>query len=241
MVDSIANKPIFVMGDFHIGNKNYRGDLLKKTLDKILALEKASLILMGDYCEFINQKTYGYEDQIMTPKEQFKEFKKLMKPFTKFRHHNILAVLKGNHEDRYFKKLDMLEMWCEHNNICYYGRHGVVKIYRRWLYIHHPQSSATTTAGRSTVFRRMRDVQEADIYLTGHFHSLFQEKSHRYNRERELIDIHFGCTGSYLEYKNSYAEQKLYSPNPIGCKKITISKGNMKQFSSGKITMEDFI
>lgn len=186
---------------------------------------------MGDYCEFINQNTFKYESQTTPPKAQFKEFKKLMKPFAE--KGKIITLLKGNHEDRYFTKLDGLEDYCEKYDIPYFGRHGIVKREHRHLYIHHPQSSATTTAGRSTVFRRMRDVQEADIYLTGHFHSLFQEKSHRYNRKRELLDIHFACTGSYLEYKNSYAEQKLYSPNPMGCKLITLDKG--------KITMEDFI
>jgi len=45
--------------------------------------------------------------------------------------------------------------------------------------------------------------------------------------------LYFGCTGSYLDYKNSYAEDKLYAPSELGGKKIII-KGK-------KIEMEDFI
>ena len=222
-------KKLYVMGDFHIGNQNYRPELLKNTLSKIE--EDAYILGMGDYCEFINQKSFPYDSQIITPKNQFKAFKKMFKPFAE--NGQIITMLKGNHEDRYFKKLDMLEMWCEQYEIGYSGRHALINFEKKDIYAHHPQSSATTTAGRTTVFRKMRDLQEADIYLTGHFHSLFQEKSHRYNRERDLFDIYFGCTGSYLEYKNSYAELKLYSPNPMGCKKITID--------DNKIIMEDFI
>ena len=222
-------KKLVAIGDFHIGNKNYRGDLLKKTLKKLTP--DMEIIGMGDYCEFINQASYKYESQIISPDNQFKEFKRLMKPFAE--RGQIITILKGNHEDRYFNKLDMLEMWCNQYGIAYNGRHRIIPFGNKYIYAHHPQSSATTTAGRSTVFRRMRDVQEADIYLTGHFHSLFQETSHKYNRKRELLDIYFACTGSYLEYKNSYAEQKLYSPGRMGCKLITIDKG--------KIIMEDFI
>ena len=220
---------IYVIGDTHIGNQNYRRDLLKQTLSKINPED--DILGMGDFCEFINEKSFKYDDQTMSPKKQFKEFKELFKPFAE--NGQIITMLKGNHEDRYFKKLDMLEMWCEQYDIPYYGRHALFKRNGITIYAHHPQTSATTTAGRSTVFRKMRDIQEADIYLCGHFHSLFQENSYRYNRKRELKPIYFACTGSYLEYKDSYAELKLYTPNPMGCKKI--------EYDYNYIKIEDFI
>ena len=220
----------YALGDFHIGNQNYQGKILEKTLKKIHK-SKGMVIGMGDYCEFINQKSFNYESQTMSPKNQFKELKRLLKPLAE--DGLIITLLKGNHEDRYFRKLDGLEDYCENYEIRYNGRHFLIPIGDLVVYAHHPQSSATTTAGRDRVFKKMILIQEADIYLTGHFHSLFQEKIHRYNRKRKLYDIHFACTGSYLDYKNSYAELKLYSPNPIGCKKITIT--------NEKIIIEDFI
>ena len=222
---------VYILGDFHIGNKNYRGDLLEKSLKKIYDDNFSKIIGMGDYCEFINEGTFKYESQTMTPKKQFKEFKRLLKPFLDEK--RIITLLKGNHEDRYFRKLDGLEDYCEDNNIDYNGRHHLFKWKQQYIYAHHPQSSATTTAGRDRVFQRMRNIQEADIYFSGHFHSLFQEQSYRYNKQRELIPVYFACTGSYLEYKNSYAELKLYSPNPMGCKKLKIKKK--------KIIIEDFV
>ena len=225
MVDS--TRDIFAIGDSHIGNKNYQGKQLKKTLNKI----KGDIIGMGDFCEFINERSFKYESQTMSPKKQFKEFKRLFKPFAE--EGRILAMVKGNHEDRYFTKLDGLEDWCELYEIPYNGRHILIDIYGVVIYAHHPKTSATTAAGRDRVFKKMRDVQEADIYLTGHFHSLYQDKSYKHNKKRELISTHFACTGAFLDYRDSYAEDKLYAPNPIGCKKINI-KGN-------KIEMEDFI
>ena len=222
---------IYVLGDFHIGNKNYRGDLLEKTLKTIYNECDAKIIGMGDYCEFINERSFKYESQTMSPKKQFKELKRLLKPFAD--EYRIITLLKGNHEDRYFTKLDGLEDYCDNNQIDYNGRHHLFKYKKKYFYAHHPQSSATTTAGRDRVFQKMRNIQEADVYLTGHFHSLFQEKFYRYNRERKLKEVSFSCTGSYLEYKDSYAELKLYTPNPIGCKKITLNKD--------KIIIEDFI
>ena len=168
------------MGDFHIGNKNYQEKLLKKTLSKI----DGFIILMGDYCEFINEKSFKYETQTMSPKQQFKTFKKMFKDFAY--NGNILACVKGNHEDRYFNKLDGLEDWCEEYEIPYNGRHILIDVDWVTIYAHHPKTSATTAAGRDRVFKKMRDVQEADIYLSGHFHSLYQDLSFKYDRKREL-------------------------------------------------------
>ena len=222
-----STRNIYAIGDLHIGNKNYQEKTLKSTLDKI----DGDIIGMGDFCEFINEKSFKYETQTMSPKKQFKEFKRLFKPFAE--EGRILAMVKGNHEDRYFNKLDGLEDWCEVYEIPYNGRHILIDIDWVTIYAHHPKTSATTAAGRDRVFKKMRDVQEADVYLSGHFHSLYQDLSFKYDRKRKLNSVLFGCTGSYLNYKDSYAEEKLYTPNPVGCKKIIID--------DEKIVMEDFI
>ena len=226
MVDSTPRN-IYTIGDLHIGNKNYKGGLLKETLKKI----EGYIILTGDFCEFINQTSFKYETQTMSPKKQFKEFKRLFKKFAE--EGKILGCVKGNHEDRYFNKLDGLEDWCEYYEIPYNGRHLRLHIDKKTFYIHHPKTSATTAAGRDRVFKKMRDIQEADVYLSAHFHSLYQDISYRYDRSGLLRPLYFGCTGSYLDYRNSYAEEKLYSPNKMGCKLITID--------DEKIIMEDFI
>jgi hypothetical protein len=141
-------------------------------------------------------------------------------------------MIKGNHEDRYFTKVDGLRTWCQNYGIPYNGRHGFVNLNGTTIYAHHPKTSATTTAGRNRVFMKMRNVQDADIYLSGHFHSLFQETACRYDKHGDLYKVHFGCTGSYINFRNSYAEDKLYEPNEIGCKKITIT--------DDEILMENF-
>ena len=225
-------RKIYAIGDLHIGNKNYQEKQLKKTIAKI----DGDIIGMGDFCEFINERSFKYESQTISPKKQFKEFKRLFKPFAE--EGRILAMVKGNHEDRYFTKLDGLEDWCEIYEIPYNGRHILIDVDDITIYAHHPKTSATTAAGRDRVFKKMRDVQEADIYLTGHFHSLYQDFSYKFDRKRKIVKKCFACTGAFLDYRNSYAEEKLYAPNPIGCKKITIEDYDNK---TKKITMEDFI
>ena len=221
-----STRNIYAIGDLHIGNKNYQAAQLKKTLKKI----DGDIIGMGDFCEFINEKSFKYDTQTMSPKKQFKEFKRLFKPFAE--EGRILAMVKGNHEDRYFNKIDGLEDWCENYEIPYNGRHILIDVNDVVIYAHHPKTSATTAAGRDRVFKKMRDVQDADIYLSGHFHSLYNDLSYKYNRKRVLEQTLFACTGSFLAYKDSYAEEKLYTPNPVGCIKITID--------DEKIMLEEF-
>ena len=96
-------KNLVFIGDFHIGNKNYNKKLLMKALKKIEELN-FDICLMGDYCEFINEKSFKYESQTITPKKQFKIFKKLFQPFAI--RNKIIGCLKGNHEDRYFLYLE---------------------------------------------------------------------------------------------------------------------------------------
>ena len=74
-------KVLYAIGDFHIGNQNYKSNLLYKSLLKIADDYKNKILLMGDYCEFINKRTYGYESQTITPKNQFKIFKQYFKGF----------------------------------------------------------------------------------------------------------------------------------------------------------------
>ncbi len=186
---------------------------------------------MGDYCEFINERSFKYESQIMTPKKQFKIFKKLFQPFAI--RNKIVSCLKGNHEDRYFTKLDGLEDWCELYGIRYNGRHLTFRYGNKYFYAHHPKTTATTTAGRDRVFVKMKKIRDADVYITGHFHSLFQEESHRYDKKGVLRTYYFGVSGSYLNYENSYAEDKLYAPANLGCKLVMIDQN--------KIYMENMI
>jgi len=177
-------KVLYAIGDFHIGNQNYKGNLLHKTLIKIADDYKSKLLLMADFCEFINERSFKYESQTMPPKKQFKLFKKLFKGFAEAE--RIIACLKGNHEDRYFNKLDGLEDWCDQYDINYNGRHILIRYANKYIYAHHPKTSATTAAGRDRVFKKMRLVQDADIYLSGHFHSLYQDEAHTYTKKGKL-------------------------------------------------------
>ena len=223
-------KNLVFIGDFHIGNKNYNKKLLIKDL-KTIEERDYDLVLMGDYCEFINQASFKYESQTMPPKKQFNIFKKLFEPFAI--RNKIKGCLKGNHEDRYFTKLDGLEDWCELYNIRYNKRHLTFRYGNKYFYAHHPKLTATTTAGRDRIFQKMRNVRDADVYISGHFHSLFDDKAHRYTKKGVLRTILFACSGSYLAYPNSYAEDKLYAPANLGCKLVSIKKN--------KIYMEDMI
>jgi hypothetical protein len=79
------------------------------------------------------------------------------------------------------------------------------------------------------MFDKMLRIQEADIYLAGHCHSLYARKIKRYyytNRRREK-DVWFIMTGSFLEYEGSYAEEKLYEPQGVGCQEISIHKDGL--------------
>lgn len=221
---------IFFIGDFHIGNQNYNAKLLKKHL-KLLRAHDVKLVLMGDYCEFINERSFKYATQTMSPHKQWVEFKRLFEDFAYFG--QIIGCLKGNHEDRYFNKVDALKEWCCGWNIPYNGRHLLLKEAGKYIYAHHPKTSATTPAGRDRVFKKMRDVQDADIYVAAHFHTLYQDDAQRYTKGGKLRTLYFGCSGSYLNWKNSYAEEKLYTPSKLGCKEVIIE--------GKKITMRDFL
>jgi len=221
---TISPKNLVFIGDCHIGNQNYNKKRFIKDLNKIDELD-FDIVITGDMCEFINQASFKYESQTMSPKKQFKTFKKLFLPFAV--KNKIIGCLKGNHEDRYFRKLDGLEDWCEEWGIKYNGRHLFFRYGGKYFYVHHPKSSATTTAGRDRIFQKMRNIRDADVYISAHFHSLYQDRSFRYNKKGDLRPVYFGCSGSYLDYEDSYAEDKLYAPANLGCKLVGIYKGKV--------------
>jgi hypothetical protein len=99
---------IYQVGDLHIGTIFHHSRGLQKTLDTIEKDKTAKVILMGDLCESLSVDDPYYDSDTNTepvPFKQAKEIIRILQPIKK----KIIAVLKGNHELRVIRYLNMSE------------------------------------------------------------------------------------------------------------------------------------
>jgi UDP-2,3-diacylglucosamine pyrophosphatase LpxH len=219
-------KKVYPIGDMHIGSNEYLPELLKEKLKEI-KYNDGYIVGMGDYCEIGTKHSYGTFNQVIFSTTQYKELLKYLKSFKK----KIIGLYRGNHEERIKRDtgFDIVSILASNLRCKYFG---IVKPFRKFgkiFYGAHPKRSATVDSGRRLMFDKMLRIQEADIYLAGHCHSLYSRKIRRlyYTNRRIEKDIWFIMTGSFLKYEGSYAEEKLYEPQGVGCQEISIYKDGL--------------
>lgn len=219
-------KKIYPVGDMHIGSIEFLPELLKEKL-KLIDYNDGWIIGMGDYCEIGTKTSYGTFNQVIFSTKQYKEMLNYFKPFKK----RIIGMYRGNHEERIKRDtgFDIVNILCTTLHCRYFGIVKPFKKFGKIFYGGHPKRAATVDSGRRLMFDKMLRIQEADIYIAGHCHSLYSRKIKRfyYITKRMEKTMWYVMTGSFLQYEGSYAEEKLYEPQGVGCQEISIYKDGL--------------
>jgi len=222
--NNILLVPIF---DPHIGLKATNMEKLCETIDFILRTPNCYTILGGDFLECATKTSVGlamYEENLSV-KDQFLTAFKLLKPLADAG--KILGTLTGNHEMRLanFADINPMELLADQLGVPYFKYQGfiILKIKDQTYKVafSHGVSSSTTPAGAMASMRKQASVIECDIYFSGHIH-IRKQDSDIYN----IVNVETGniekrtrkymICGSFVEYWESYAEMKMYSPSDTG-------------------------
>lgn len=220
--DYIPEK-IFVISDAHFGNKEfalkYWKLLIKYLYEKIVKEKKSwKIILNGDMLEtaidikFMNGQEIDINEQLDYMTKCFIPFK-----------NNILGSISGNHERRIKNKIpfDIHKEFCNRLGIRCIKDAGVFYFKNDnidySICIKHENGNGTRPTSKLNQLLRMKEmVDDMDIYLLGHSHTLFSYKQnvHRFNKNTlklENIEIYYSYTGHFLYY-GGYAIIKGYQP-----------------------------
>jgi len=240
---------LYPIGDIHIGDKCFGkegGAKLDGYIKWIKKTPTAYVVLMGDLvnCATLNSPSSPFAqdmdltDQIKTAVGYFEPIKD-----------KILGAIDGNHEQRLsrYAGYSPTISICERLGIKYLQSSAVI-IFRLGCYgkkikgnqtsarprtsfagyFHHTTGGGSTVGGRMNRAEKLTDiVADADFYCSGHNHQL--AVAHRiihvldrtHARVEQLRQMTVNC-GGYLEWDESYAEQKQLPPLKIGSPRINL-------------------
>lgn len=220
--------------DAHVDNKKCDRKLLKKHFEQAVK-KKAGVILPGDfYCVMQGKRDKRHEKDDLLPELCGSNYlnrildlgEDILKPIVPY----IVMLGEGNHEQRkrQIEEIDLLEELAKRLGLkerlfnyngwvrFVFGKYGERKLW--WS--HGSGGYPPVTKGILQTARRAEAV-DADIYLSGHLHTDFSNRTCRRTMEkgREVIRdvLHIQCP-SYIRSDNVkgwHAEQE-FPPLPVG-------------------------
>jgi len=240
---------LYPIGDIHIGDKCFGKESRRKLhgyINWIRATPNAYAVLTGDILNVATKDSttspfaqdMDLEDQINAAVGYFDPIK-----------HKVLGAIDGNHEQRlsrYCGYSPTISI-CERLNIPYLKSSAVI-VFRLGChnslnqknklsnksrasfvgYFHHTTGGGGTIGGKINRVAKLREiVADADFYCGSHNHALAVSPN-----DVRIVDRVFGkietlrqmlvdC-GGYLEWNNSYAEDKQMAPLKIGSPRINL-------------------
>ena len=230
---------IYLIGDTHVGSKNFDKEALKKTVNIIKKDKKAAVFFMGDAAEFIlpDDKRFDIENidpENLTAERQYSTLRNILMPIKD----KIKGILEGNHDFTQKKKsgFDVPHILSHDFNAKYLGSSGLIRFSNGIrMFISHGNGSGTTLASsiRKVLQMASNFKIKPDIVGMGHTHALqILNNAHLGDDFNVGVDI-LALTGSYyktyIDGEENYGSRRVFAPLVCGCIKINMDKvGNLR-------------
>jgi len=235
---------IWLIGDFHVGSKNFDKKALIKTVKLIEKDKKAKVFVVGDLCEFIlpNDKRFdisNIDPKNTTSERQYNTIKTILYPIRK----KVQGILMGNHDFTLKSKtgFDIPHILSHDLNAFYFGGSGIVKMSNGLtMFIAHGCGTSTTLGGQVNKILKLANnfKRKPDIVAMGHVHALQVINNASLKEDFTNSVDYLALTGSYyrtyIAGEDNYGTRNLYNSLPCGCVKFNIKK-------NGKIKGETII
>lgn len=224
------------IGDIHWGDHAFKKvgkEKLKANLDWLAEhRDHAFGVLMGDVFNVagIHTKTSPFTSD----SSEYKEAEEFFKPYASL----FVGAVRGNHEDRLRNTFgfDPLDLFCTHLGIPYFGASALLRIQvgarpdSNWFWNSYYMAVHHTTGGGGTLGNALNTVQKlekvipgCDVYAGGHTHQLVTGVRQHFiptPTGPKMQKVHYVVCGSYLDYEESYAEDKMMAPGKLGSPRI---------------------
>jgi len=249
MADLVKFSKVYLvpLGDWHLGNKFCRVDLIQGYIDWIKNHYNAYTVLMGDMMECATKYSVPeLYDSLVTPDDTYDMVKKLLMPIK----NKILMVVRGNHEEMIWRHSGT--DYCAHlarelGDIPYKPDGGMLGMRlgkdnhrgMAWFYGTHGWGGARTVGAKVKKPEEIALAVEADIIAVAHDHTQaihrlnvvtpprsrisFENPNYLVTKRRLLIN-----TGGFVDF-GGYVQRKGYVPQDLGTPRILI------EFKAGAI------
>jgi len=222
---------IMALGDVHFGAVNCDLELFKKNVAS--CVERGMYVIaMGDMIDvaLIGSVSDVYEQE-KTPDEQIYEMVDMLKPLADAG--LLLGIIQGNHEKRIVKttSINVTVLMAKMLNTRYFGHSCFVntrvgkQVYS--IFATHGSSGARLSHSKIKAALDVFRYVSSEIILYGHLHGYdhMTQLYHSIDRKNHCVleaTRHAVLTGSYLRYRDSYAEEKNLPPVQMGSPLISL-------------------
>jgi hypothetical protein len=228
---------LYPLGDTHVGSRQYNESFFKQAVEEIRMNDKARWVGVGDFMEnaLIGSKSDVYT-QTIPPTEQANYICDLLEPIKS----KGLFLIAGNHEQRTMRTAGFVpEQYISAKlGIPYLGFSAFGYFLLREskhmksfvCYFHHNYGGGYTKGGKINRAEQLRKIAPtADAIFSGHFHITSRTPTTWFDCVRKGIITRIGydyITGSALEYKGSYAEERGKPAATLEFIKVTFRAGS---------------
>ena len=224
---------LVVISDIHLGHKKCNKKKLLDIIQYVLEGDNTYCLLLGDQCECATKTSVGlgiYEEE-MHLGEQLRWLAEKLKPLADAG--KILGINIGNHEYRLamFAEVDPAKLLADKLGVPYLGWQGYLTLKVKGIYYDisafHGAGMGSSKASKINASKKIANITNCDLYLTGHTHDLLDDQTLKYEFDHEnkcLVPVikKFVVCGSFLEYWSSYPEMKGLDPAITGSPLITL-------------------
>lgn len=234
---------LYPLGDTHVGSKQYNEAFFKQVIDEIAHNDQAYWMGMGDFMEnaLMGSRSDVYT-QTMPPTEQANYIGDMLEPIKK----KGLFMITGNHEQRTMRVAGFVpEQYISNRlGLPYLGfsafalfvvnekKHGNTFV----CYFHHSFGGGYTQGGKINRAEQLRKIAPtADAIFSGHSHTTARIPITWFDVLRTGLVTRIGydyITGSALEYKGSYAEERGKPAAALEFIKVTFRGGTNGHWDS---------
>lgn len=233
------------LGDLHRGNNNFNESLFKKNVNFIADNPDVYWVSTGDLLETAIKSSKSSCYEASTPEEELDALSAELKPIRK----KCLGFVASNHQNRIKKEvgLSLDKVLADRAKIPFLGIGAIIKVtcgrLSYFIVMHHGIGGGTDGNKVNRAMKLSQNWLGADIYLTGHTHSFayVQDTQTLIDRKRNKttdITTHHICTGHYLEYKGSYAEDMGLHAKPCGSAMVSLTANECGQQKNKDIKVE---
>lgn len=233
------------IGDLHVGARGFGKHGKRKLLGYLQWAREhedvARIFLMGDLFDIATRKSKT--SPFDSSASEHVEVLDIFEPFRDL----VIGAVDGNHEARMldFAGFSPTYYLCRALDIpycrwsaCLKFRVGLRKAeklkkpcYRCTydIFIHHSTGAGSTAgAALNRIEKLERLCSPCDLYLGGHHHQLVVGSRETMTPAGTLRRITYVCTGSFMGWEGSYAEEKAYGPAKLGAPRIRLAGADRK-------------
>ncbi len=238
---------IIPIGDLHAGDIHFGKEGKAKLLgylEWVKQHENARIFLMGDILNVASRVSKTSPFESLNGDAEYANSVAMFKPVAS----QIIGAITGNHERRMEDAFGFnpLIPFCNELGIPYLAYSAVIRVkvdkraggpkngFRQMyhLYAHHTTGGGGTLgAALNRKVKLQEIVQGIDVYMGGHSHQLVTGFRNTFEPgQNDMVErrIAYVDTGSYLAWKDSYAEAGQYTPGKLGSPRIRLSGGDNK-------------